>query len=298
MCEAPRSFDAEAAKRAFREMGLSELLGGDEPSGLEEAIEAMARRISEVAQTQPTDVSVRELRAWADRLLQAFDDFEFGGQIVGNQVRFALVWAWWVTVNRQARAILRLYDAGLGADAVPLMRSMLEHALWAILLSKDEGPLLLTVLRSTGHEHDNLIKAASGGLLEVPDEILSLLDAAPPLVGDGSPVKSFLAVCRELGVDDTIGVIWRILSSLSHPTNMPALFLTQLGSTNLKITKEPALMPGVDMHDLAEQGVMFALDCLVWAGFALGRLLADHSLRAAIETVAVEAKVRDLGAEH
>jgi hypothetical protein len=124
-----------------------------------------------------------------------------------------------------------------------------------------------------------------------------LLDTAPPLMGEGSPVKSFLAVCRELGVRDTIGVIWRILSSLSHPTNMTALFLTRLRTSGLKITKEPALMPGVDLHELAEQGVMFALDCLVWAGLAIDRLIPDHPQRAAVQAVATESGVLDLGVD-
>lgn len=295
MSEGSGSFDAEAAKRAFREMKLTELLESVDAEQLEDALEEMAQRVGQVAETQASDASIQDIRAWTNRLLHVFDGLEFNGQIVGHQVRFALVWAWWVTVNRQAKAILCLYDAGLGVDAAPLMRSMLEHVLWAVLLSKDKGPLLMTVLRTTGHEHDNVINEARGGPLAVPEELLTLLDAAPPLEGEGSPIKSFRAVCRELGVGDTIGVIWRILSSLIHPTNMTALFLTQLGTSGVKITKEPALLLGVDLHELAEQGVMFSLDCLVWAGLAVDRLMADHPLRAAVQAVASEARIRDLG---
>jgi hypothetical protein len=287
------TFDLDTVRQAFLQSGLADLLQEDDAAKLDAALSALGRRLGEVEQLQAPDVSVVTLREWANQLVQLFDDFEFSGEITGSTVRFALVWAWWVTVNRQATAILCLYDAGLGADTAPLVRSMIEHCLWSVELARDEGPLLATILRAANEHQKNMIKDAIGGLLEVPAEVLKLVGTSTPISGEGSPLKSFLAVCRDLGVSDTIGVVWRLLSSLSHPTSLSGYFLTQLGTGGVKITKTPAL-PGVDPDGLGQQAVALTVECLLWAGLAIDRLMAGHPLREALRAVATEAHVTDL----
>ncbi len=62
--------------------------------------------------------------------------------------QYMLTGSWWVTVNRMARAILTLADAGLGWEAIPPGRSMIEFCLWAVALSTDDGKLVATVMRN------------------------------------------------------------------------------------------------------------------------------------------------------
>ncbi len=38
-----------------------------------------------------------------------------------------------------------------------------------------------------------------------------------------------------------------------------------------------------------------AVQCLLWAGFAVDRLLKDHPIRAELQSIANEAHVSDLG---
>jgi hypothetical protein len=287
-------FDTDAVRQTFRQGGLADLLQETDAEKLDSALSALGRRLGEIEQLQAPEVSVETLRGWADRLVQLFDDLEFSGEIIGSTVRFALTWAWWVTVNRQAKAILCLYNADLGADTAPLVRSMIEHCLWSVALAKDDGPLLATILRGTDEERKKMIKDAGGGLLGLPAEVAALVNAGKQVPGEGSPTKTFAAVCRELGVGDTIGVIWRVLSSLSHPTSTTAYFLTQLGIEGVKISKTPSL-PGLDPAGLSDQAVALTVDCLLWAGFAIDRLMTGHPLRTALQAVAAEAHVKDLG---
>lgn len=287
-------FDIAAVRQMFESGGISGLLPDAEAAKLEAALTALDSRLGQVHLLRAPEVSAETMRSWAGRLVTIYDDFEFTGETIGNPVRFALAWAWWVTVNRQAKSILCLYDAGLGVDAVPLMRSMIEYCLWLVVLARDEGLLLATIFRGSDAERDKMIKNAIGGLLEIPPEVAELVDATPPVTGEGSPIKSFNKVCQALGVTETIGVIWRNLSSLSHPTTNAAFFLTQLGVDGVKITKTPA-MPGIDQAELADQGPALAVECLLWAGFAVDRLMADHPLLPLLQSVADEANVQDLG---
>ncbi len=100
-------------------------------------------------------------------------------------------------------------------------------------------------------------------------------------------------MCQALGVTDTIGVAWRLLSSLSHPTTNVAFFLTQLGIEGVKISKTPSI-PGIDPAGLSAQGPALAVECLLWAGFAIDRLVAEHPLLPLLQPIAEEANVKDL----
>jgi hypothetical protein len=48
---------------------------------------------------------------------------------------------------------------------------------------------------------------------------------------------------------------------------------------------------------LTDEMVTLAIQCLVWSGFAVDRLIADHPLRADLQAIAEEAQVTDLGTE-
>lgn len=289
-------FDVDAVRQALQRIGLTGLLAEDQAATLAAALSALGEHLSKVEQLQAPEVLAETLQVWAERLVQIFDDLDFSGEIIGSPVAFALAWAWWVTVNRQAKAILRIYDAGLGVDTAPMMRSMIEHCLWLVVFARDDSPLLATILRETDEQRKKMIKDAVGGLLELPPEIAVLVTDGPAVPGEGSHTKSFLAVCRTLGVSETVGVIWRMLSSLSHPTSTTAYFLTQIGTAGVALTKTPAL-PGIDPAGLAYQAVSLVVNCTLWAGFAIDRLMADHPLHPLLQTIGDEAQVKELGGE-
>lgn len=209
--ETPR-FD-QALGKYLEQAGMLPLLSDEDAARLEAALSAIGERHAVFPQPPIGDASPGQCRQWLDRLLQVFDDFTFHGDIAApSQAHFAIVTSWWVYANHQAKAIRCLADGGLGADAAPLARSMIEFALWAVALSQDTGPLLSTVLRKSDEEELYTLKLAVGGPLEMPTEVIDLVKSTPKVEGEGSPVKDFSKICRLLGVGDTILITWRMLS--------------------------------------------------------------------------------------
>ena len=273
------------------------LLSDEHAASLETALAAIGEHYAAFPQPALGNASPERCRQWLDRLIQIFDDFTFNGNVVApTQAHFAIVTTWWAYANRQAKAIRSLADSGMGGDAVPLARSMIEFALWSVALSQDTGPLLSTVLRKSDEEEFYTLNLATGGPLEMPAEVIDLMKSTPKVEGLGSPAKDFAGICRQLGVSDTILITWRLLSALSHPVATSAYLLTQPGREQVRVRKTPAL-PGVEPSALTDEIVRLAIQCLVWSGLAVDRLIANHPLRADLQAIAEEAQVTDLGAE-
>jgi hypothetical protein len=139
-----------ALHRRHLQTGMLSLLSEEHAGMLEAALIAIRERHAAFPQPSLGNVSPEQCRQWLDRLLEIFDDFSFDGNVVApTPAHFAVVTTWWAYANRQAKAIRSLADNGMGGDAVPLARSMIEFALWSVALSQDTGPLLSTVLRNS-----------------------------------------------------------------------------------------------------------------------------------------------------
>ena len=157
----------------LQQTGMASVLTEEELANLGAALTAASDTLPAFPQPFIGDVPLETCIQWVNRLIQVFDDFtSVDGPV--DPTRFLLVWSWWVTVNRQARAILCLADAGLGWDAIPLARSIIEFALWSVALSRDDGPLLRTVMRNADDETRNMLKRAADGPLEAPALVLSI----------------------------------------------------------------------------------------------------------------------------
>jgi hypothetical protein len=290
------SFD-QALKEYLEQTGMLSLLSDEHAGRLEAALAAIRGLHAAFPQPSLGNASPEQCRRWLDRLLQIFDDFTFDGNVVApTPAHFAVVTTWWAYANRQAKAIRSLADNGMGGDAVPLARSMIEFALWSVALSQDTGPLLSTVLRNSDEEEFYTLKLATGGPLEMPPEVIDLVKSTPKVEGPGSPAKDFSKICRLLGVGDTILITWRILSTLSHPGAAMAYLSTQLAPDKIRVQKSLAL-PGIEQSGLAQEMLTITIPCLIWSGFAVDRLIADHPLRGDLQAIAEEAQVTDLTIE-
>lgn len=290
----PPAFD-QAIRDHLQQAGMLSDLSEQDAAKLEAALVAIGESHRAFPQPFLGDVAPEQCRQWLEQLLRVFDDFTFTGNLVApTPAHFAIVASWWVIANRQAKAILCLADAGLGGDAIPLARSMIEFSLWSVALSHDKGPLLATVLRKTDDEDSYTIKLAGGGPLEMPPEVIDLVKAMPKVEGPGSPAKDFTKICRLLGVGDTILITWRVLSALSHPNATSAYLLSQPGKEQFLVRKTPTL-PVLEPSALIDMMVTLAIECLIWSGFAIDRLIADHPLRDDLQAIGEEAHVTDLG---
>jgi hypothetical protein len=213
-----------------------------------------------------------------------------------SQAHFAIVASWWVVANRQAKAILCLIDADMASDSIPIARPMIEFSLSAVALSRDPGPLLNMILRKTDNEQDYTLKLAKGGPLEMPVEILALVSKTRDVDGEGSPAKNFSNLCSLLDVSDTVLILWRTFSIFCHPTAATAYLLTQPSPAGQVVLRKTPAMPTLEASGIAAELVAVAVQCLLWSGFAVDRLLKHHPMRECLQAIADEAHVGDLGA--
>ena len=129
----------------------------------------------------------------------------------------------------------------------------------------------------------------------MPTQLLELLSKTPDVEGEGSGAKDFSKVCRLLGVGDTILISWRTFSNFCHPTAATAYLLTQPSPTGQVVLRKGSALPVLEPTAIAEELVSLAVQCLLWAGFAVDRMLKDHPLRADLQAMADQAHVTDLG---
>lgn len=150
-------------------------------------------------------------------------------------------------------------------------------------------------MRKTDEEHDYTVKLATGGPLEMPAELLELVSQTPDVEGAGSPAKQFSKLCRLLGVGDTILISWRTFSAFCHPTAATAYLLTQPNPAGHVVLRKSSAWPVLEPSAIAGELVGMAVQCLLWSGFAVDRLLKDHPIRESLQAIADEAHVTDLG---
>jgi hypothetical protein len=286
----------ERLREFLQQIGMMCGLSEEDLAGLDAAFSAIKEKMDAFRQPFIGDASAQACRHWLDRLLQIFDGFSFTGALEApTQAHFAIVASWWVVTNRQAKAIRCLIEAGMASDSIPIARSMIEFSLTAAALSRDPGPLLNTILRKTDNEHDYTIRLAKGGPLEIPAEILALVSKTPDVEGEGSPAKNFSNVCRLLGVNDTVLILWRTFSIFCHPTAATAYLLTQPSPTGQVVLRKTPAIPALEPSAIAEELVAVAVQCLLWSGFAVDLLLKDHPMRESLKAIADEAHVADVG---
>jgi hypothetical protein len=144
--------------------------------------------------------------------------------------------------------------------------------------------------RKADAETARMIKVAEGGPLEAPAELIALVQSLPDVPGPGSEAKDFAKLCRLLGVTATIEPTWRLLSAFSHPTTAAAYFLTQAKPEQVIVRKSP-ILPFAEA--MSAEVMALTVQCLLWSGFAMDRLIAGHPLHAALKMIADEAQVAE-----
>jgi hypothetical protein len=117
---------------------------------------------------------------------------------------------------------------------------------------------------------------------------------AQPVPAAGSPAKEFSKLCRLLGVGDTILISWRMLSTFCHPTAAAAYMLTHPARDGQVVLTKTSAWPVLEPSAIAGELARMAVQCLLWSGFAVDRLLKDHPMREPLQVIADEAKVTDL----
>ncbi len=184
----------------------------------------------------------------------------------------ALSWGWWSIINRTARAILVLSSVYQMREAVPLVRTVLEHTLYLEALQRHGETAVDAAVREHIRNVRNIVNTGQGG----PVSSGSRADFEPLEVPDPIPdaawTQQVSAICDRLGVTNSLYLLYRVLCGQTHPSLTTAdQFIGDPDREDLGIRREPNFDQDSDF--LFWTGVM-----LVWAGQAMNRLLTQPIL--------------------
>lgn len=196
-----------------------------------------------------------------------------------------LAWGWWCTVNRSAHGILTMFNSGLAAESMPLLRSMFEHTLFLYALSKDgERAFGAAVRRHWGHLQKVANDAAGGPFDTMITGTGSMMEEEHllPPSDDAAWTQQVVRICEKLGKKTSLYVVYRILCNRVHPSVTTAeefLHFTQDEDEPPQFRKWPDLK--------VETDILFWAACLViWAGQAFEEFVAMFPMKAEIEQAA------------
>jgi hypothetical protein len=198
-----------------------------------------------------------------------------------NSRLFLIAYGWTAQVYRFAQALLVLVDAGFEHEARVLVRSILEYTITLDWLTKVGENGVDAVVRQ--HQRSmKAIHASTDPVFKNPEmeaALRAVLAADVPKVDEEEALRVFKTICEELGIDETLYIVYRVECSFSHPTLAAA--------SEYDATLENGGAPAVRVTPTGGLGVVaLTAHCLVWAGRALDTLLVNRPLRKELQEIA------------
>lgn len=205
----------------------------------------------------------------------AFDDVVASGSIgvlAEREAQLQCAFGWWMWINRSTKLTMLAIDQGLGHEATPNVRTVLEHTMMLLWLI-DEGDDVL----------DAVDAAWSVSRSKLYDKLVEANWSIPAGTSKGELVKhplrgiatNFADLCKRYGAP-TIYVPYKLLSAHVHPSSAGARSFLGEGGELL----DHPVRPSDEEHR-----ALLAL-CLHWTADAINVLLADQPLDRALVQVA------------
>lgn len=225
------------------------------------------------------DLTDGDFRTAIEELISLYETLPATEVDVENARLMQVAHGWTAQIFRFAKSILVLADSGFGHEADVIARSMLEYTVilhWVLEVGDDAVDALMS-------EHQRSLKAASkkadpdlGLPMEAIQEILSVEVRE---VDEQDTLRWFEGVCRELGVESNLYVVYRVMCAVAHPTiSAAAAYLVDLGDS-VPSGFKPEPSGGLE-------AVPLAASLLVWAASSLDSLLEGRPMEESIEGIA------------
>jgi len=142
---------------------------------------------------------VDEFAAMVGALCKFYDELPEVTMDSGVQRTVILAHGWYVSALRTSQAILALETQGLGHEAAPLRRSLIEHSLGLVWLSEATEDAVNSVLR--GYKDVNLKKlkaSLESHAPELTEELANILDFEIPRSGRASICMSSISASASM----------------------------------------------------------------------------------------------------
>jgi hypothetical protein len=209
-----------------------------------------------------------------------------------NNVRLmALAWGWWTIVNRAGHAVFVLFNTGHSFEAIPLLRSMFEHTLFlnALVVGGEDA------FDATFHEHwrhsNKIWQSAKGGPMDPVTRVFPIptSEDAPPNPSEAKWTQGIKSICDRFGSSDSLYVLYRVLSGLTHPSFGGARhFLGDMDSIELGPIRQPDVEIESDMF-------FWAACLLIWAGQAFQQFTIELPIARQIDEAAAKLGIPSFG---
>lgn len=212
-------------------------------------------------------VTVDQARDAIRTLIDAFDTLTNAGAVNIQAVHkklFTDVFGWWAWINKSSKLVLLAHDTGLGHEASPNVRTILEHAVVMQWVIDDPETATPTIAAIASENRRKLFNDATAQAWTIPDDITRPDPTSPTKL-------NFEAICTRYHAQ-VFYIPYRMLSNHVHPTAKGAEAYVDRDTLGLHTHAD---------KDTRSDLVLVAI-CLLQAAQAINALTQEQPLTAAI----------------
>lgn len=212
-------------------------------------------------------VSAEQAREAISTLIDAFANLTNSGEVNVQATRqdlFTSVFGWWAWITNSSKLILLAHDNGLGHEASPNVRSVLEHAVVMQWVIDDEEAATTAIAAKAADDRRKLFDEATKQNWTIPEDITRPAPTQQTML-------DFASLCGRYNAKNYY-IPYRLLSAHAHPTAKGAEAYLDPDDLHLRSYVDKPAKPDL---------VLLAI-CLIQAAQAIDSLTSDQPLAAAI----------------
>lgn len=212
-------------------------------------------------------VTVEQARGAIRILIEAFDSLTNAGAVnvqADHERLFTNVFGWWVWINNSSKLVLLAHDAGLGHEASPNVRTILEHAVVMQWVIDDPQAATAAISAKAAENRRKLFDDATAQGWTIPDGITR--PAPTP-----QTMLDFASLCERYDAK-VLYIPYRILSNHVHPSAKGAEAYVAPKTLELRNYADKS----------AQLDLALVAICLLQAAQSINSLTTDQPLAVAI----------------
>ncbi|MGI5135838.1 DUF5677 domain-containing protein [Streptomyces sp. CA-106110] len=203
---------------------------------------------------------------------------------------FLVAWGLLAAAQRQAHAVVLLHRKGLGHEAAPNRRALLEFMAQIRWLAEDGADAVDSMNRALKESQKRLREAADSAGMTYDPTIADVVAATVIPPNSANQFNNFTPLFKRLG--GALLAVWRAETQLAHPTLTAAqCFFDDTAPDAVRLYDEPVYRNGADGPTDRSPFVAFAV---LWSAmYAFNLLLPSQPWCDALQRIADEGGLDD-----
>ncbi|MFJ2722766.1 DUF5677 domain-containing protein [Streptomyces sp. NPDC087437] len=212
------------------------------------------------------------------------------GPAEGDRRPFYVAWGLLAAAERQAAAIVLLHRNGLGHEAAPNRRALLEHMAQIKWLAEDGADAVDSMNRALQQSQKRLREAADAAGMTYDPTIADLVAAAVIPPNSAEQFNRFRPLFKRLG--DVFPAVWTAETQLAHPTLTAAqCFFDDTAPDAVTLYREPVYRQGAENPTERSPFIAFVV---MWSTMhAFNQLLPGQPWSDELQRIAGEGGIDD-----